>query len=177
MPLGPLSRGMEVSQRNVSVLVLGVAVASLGVSAGCSTAPSRASGSADTTAEAARLTRLDDEWSASAAARNVDQVASFYAEDAIAFPPNEPTSMGKSAARMVWAAYLADPSFTISWKTTHAEVARSGEIGYTSGTYQDSFKGPDGTMVHEVGKYLCVWKKQSDGTWKAIRDMWNTDSK
>ena len=27
------------------------------------------------------------------------------------------------------------------------------------------------------GKYVCTWKKQKGGTWKAIHDIWNTDAK
>jgi uncharacterized protein (TIGR02246 family) len=134
-----------------------------------------ASATDNMSAEATALAKLDDEWSAAAATRDAKRVASFYAADAIAYPPNEPVAVGKAAAEKVWAAYFADPTYNLSWKTTHAEV--TGDLGYTAGTYEDSFKGPDGKMVEGKGKYLCVWKKQSDGTWKAIRDMWNTDSK
>ncbi len=125
--------------------------------------------------EAKALIKLDDDWSKAAGKRDVDLVASFYAETAIAYPPNEPVCIGRAAARKVWANYFSDPSFTMSWKTLHAEV--SGELGYTAGSYQDSFKGPDGTMVNEKGKYVCIWKKQGDGTWKAIQDIWNADAK
>jgi len=121
------------------------------------------------------LAKLDDDWCKAAVARNVDLVASFYAEDAIAYPPDAPAAVGRAAAKKVWAGYFSDPSFKISWKTTHAAV--NGDLGYTTGTYEDSFKGPDGKTVDEKGKYVCVWKKQKDGTWKAIHDMWNNDSK
>ncbi len=131
----------------------------------------------DTDAIARELTRLDDDWSAAAAAKNVEKVASYYADDANVYPNNYPLAVGREAARKVWAEGLADSTFKISWKTVHARVSKSGDIGYTTGTYEDSFKGPGGTMVNEKGKYLCVWAKQSDGTWKAIHDMWNTDSK
>jgi ketosteroid isomerase-like protein len=56
-------------------------------------------------------------------------------------------------------------------------VAKSGDLGFTTGTYEDSFKGTDGKMVSEKGKYVCMWKKQKDGTWKAIHDIWNSDAK
>jgi ketosteroid isomerase-like protein len=83
----------------------------------------------------------------------------------------------RAGAKKVSAAYLADKTFSISWKTVHAEVSKSGEMGFTAGTYEDSFTGPDGKVVKEKGKYLCNWKKQKDGTWKATHDMWNTDAK
>lgn len=130
---------------------------------------------ADMDANAKALAKLDDAWSKAAATKDAERVASFYAEDAIAYPPNEPAAVGKTAAKKVWAAYFADPTFSISWKTTHAEV--TGHLGYTAGTYEASFKGPDGKTVNEKGKYACVWRKQKDRTWKAIHDIWNTDSK
>jgi uncharacterized protein (TIGR02246 family) len=132
---------------------------------------------ADMDANAKVLAKLDDDWSKAAATRDADRVASFYAEDAIAYPPQEPAAIGRAAAKKVWAAYFADKSFTISWKTVHAEVAKSGDLGYTTGTYESSFKGADGKPVSEKGKYLCTWRKQKDGTWKAIHDMWNSDAK
>jgi uncharacterized protein (TIGR02246 family) len=132
---------------------------------------------ADMDKNAKVIAKLDDEWSKAAAARDVDKVASYYAEDAIAYPPNEPAANGREAAKKVWAAYFAEPTFKISWKATHAEVAKSGDLGFTAGTYEDSFKGPDGKMVSEKGKYVCTWKKQKDGSWKATHDIWNGDAK
>ncbi len=132
---------------------------------------------ADMDAKAKALAKLDDDWSKAAATRDAERVASFYAEDAIAYPPNEPIAIGRPAAKKVWAAYFADETFTISWKTVHAAVAKSGDLGYTAGTYEASFKGPDGKQVSEKGKYVCTWRKQKDGTWKAIHDIWNADAK
>ena len=131
----------------------------------------------DIDANAKALAKLDDDWSRAAVAKDVDRVVSFYSEDAIAYPPQEPAAIGQPAIKKVWAAYFADNSFTISWKTVHVEVAKSGDLGYTTGTYEDSFRGPDGKLVSEKGKYMCTWKKQKDGTWKAIHDMWNSDAK
>ena len=134
--------------------------------ASCAGGSPGAGKNADTVAEAKALAKLDDDWSAAAATRDAGRVAAFYAEDAIAYPPNEPVAVGRAAAEKVWAAYFADSTYTISWKTDHADVV--GDLGYTAGAYQDSFG---------KGKYLCVWKRQGDGSWKAIHDMWNTDSK
>ena len=153
------------------VLVLGAAGAFTAI---LSPGPALA-GDMDESAKA--LVKLDDDWCKAAATKDLDRVSSFYAEDAIVYPPNEPVSIGRAAARKVWASLFADATFSISWKSVHAEVSKSGELGFTAGTYEDSFKGPDGKPVTEKGKYVCAWKKQSDGTWKAIHDIWNSDSK
>jgi len=152
---------------------LGVgALAAVLLAAGCTPAPP----AVDTAALAQQLVQLDDAWSVAAASRNADSVASFYAEDAVAYPPNMPVAVGRAAARDVWAGAFVEPTYNLSWVTTASGVAPSGDLGYTAGTFQDSYTGPDGTTVSATGKYLCVWKKQADGSWKAVHDMWNYDS-
>jgi uncharacterized protein (TIGR02246 family) len=131
----------------------------------------------DTQADAKALTKVDEDWSKSVATRDAEKVVSFYAEDAIGYPPNEPVAVGRPAIKKIWTAMLADASFSISWKPVHVEVATSGDLGYTTGTYEDSAKGPDGKTVTDKGKYVSVWKKQKDGTWKSIHDMWSSDAK
>jgi len=121
------------------------------------------------------LIALDDDWSKAAVARDVDRVASFYAEDASVYPPNEPGVVGRANAHKVWAGAFADPSYNLSWKTTSSGVDNN--LGWTAGTYQESSKTPDGKVIHGKGKYLCVWRKGADGKWKAIQDMWNSDTK
>jgi ketosteroid isomerase-like protein len=153
----------------VSVLIAAVAFAVL--------APAAPAFAAGIDANARALAKLDDDWSKAAATRDAERVAAFYAEDAITYPPNEPMTTGRAAAKKVWAAYFADPTFKISWKTLHAGVSKSGDLGFTTGTYEDSYKGPDGKLVTENGKYVCIWQKQKDGSWKAIHDTWNSDSK
>ena len=66
----------------------------------------------DMDANAKALAKLDDDWSRAAVAKDVDRVVSFYAEDAIAYPPQEPAANGRPAIKKVWAAYFADNSFT-----------------------------------------------------------------
>jgi ketosteroid isomerase-like protein len=121
------------------------------------------------------LIAVDNDWSNAAVAKDVDRVASFYATDGVVFPPDEPIAIGKGAARKVWADAFADASYQISWKTTSAGVAK--DMGWTAGTFQDSSKGSDGKTVARNGKYVCVWRKGADGKWKAIRDIWNYDTK
>jgi ketosteroid isomerase-like protein len=154
-------------------VVATLGAAGLLLSTACAPAPAQV----DTAALAAQLTQLDDAWSAAAATRNADSVASFYATDAVAYPPNMPVAVGRAAARDVWAGGFADSTYTISWTTTAARVAASGDMGFTAGSYQESYRGADGNPVTMTGKYLCVWAKQADGSWKATNDMWNADAK
>lgn len=169
------------SQFRVLTIVLAVAAGGVTLLSGCASNnnASTASGTLSPSERAQvgkALAKLDDQWCAAAATKDARKVGSFYAENAIAYPPGEPMASGQAAAEQVWARYFKDPSFEISWKSDRAEAAASGDIGYTSGAYQCAYRGPDGRPVREQGKFLCVWRKQADGSWKAIHDMWNTDT-
>ena len=90
-------------------------------------------------------------------------------------PSNSPVLQGKAAARAMWQAMFSMPGFGGGWKATKAEVARSGDVGYTTGTYEINETDASGKLKTDKGKYLAVWKKQADGSWKCVADMFNTD--
>ena len=60
--------------------------------------------------------------------------------------------------------------YTLAWEPQHAEVARSGELGWTWGTY--SVVLADGE-VSSRGKYLNIWRKNAGGQWRVAVDMGN----
>jgi ketosteroid isomerase-like protein len=119
------------------------------------------------------LRDLDDQWSKAAGAKDVDKTVSYYSEDAVVMPPNAPSATTKEAIRKIWKDLLTDAN--ISWKTKKVEVAQSGDLAFSSGTYEVTLNDPTGTPVNDRGKYLEVWKKQSDGSWKCVADAWNSD--
>jgi ketosteroid isomerase-like protein len=70
---------------------------------------------------------------------------------------------------------ITGPGAHISWQATRVDVARSGDLGYVSGPYEFVMNGPDGKPVTERGKFVEVWRKQADGAWKCVADIWNSD--
>jgi ketosteroid isomerase-like protein len=116
------------------------------------------------------LRDLDAQWSAAAAAKDLDKTVSYYSADAIVLPPNMASATTKEAIRKVWKDLIASATSS-SWKATRVEVAKSGDMAYVSGTYEVTMN--DGTK--DRGKYLEVWEKQADGKWKCGADMWNSD--
>jgi len=131
---------------------------------------------ADTrSADEATLKNLDAEWSKAAGAKDVDKTASYYADDAIILPPNMATINGKQGGRAMWQAMFSVPGFGGGWKVSKVEVARSGDLAYVTGTYELSETDAKGKPITDKGKYLEVWKKQADGTWKCAIDMFNSD--
>ena len=126
-------------------------------------------------ADEATLRNLDTEWSKAAGAKDVDKTASYYSDDALVLPPNMPAINGKQGARAMWQGMFSVPGFGGGWKVSKVEVARSGDLGYVTGTYELSETDAKGKPMTDKGKYLEVWKKQADGTWKCVVDMFNSD--
>lgn len=126
-------------------------------------------------ADDAALRKLDEEWSKAAGARDVEKTISYYTDDAVVMPPNIPTLTTKEAVRDLWKSMLSSPSFSGGWKATKVEVARSGDLAYVSGTYEFNEKDDNGKPLTDKGKFLEVWKKQPDGNWKCVADMFNSD--
>jgi ketosteroid isomerase-like protein len=123
----------------------------------------------------AALRNLDDQWSKAAGAKDVDKTVSYYANDAIVMPPNTPMATGKEPIRAIWKGMLGAPGFSGGWKSTKVEVAQSGDLGYVIGTYEFTENDAAGKPMTDRGKYLEVWKKQADGNWKCVADIFNTD--
>jgi ketosteroid isomerase-like protein len=129
---------------------------------------------ADTKTEQA-LRDLDAQWSKDAGAKDVDKAVSYYAESAVVMPPNASAATTKESIRSAWKEMLTTPGSAISWKATKVEVAKSGDLACVSGTYEETMTDASGKSVKDHGKYVEVWEKQADGTWKVVADIWNSD--
>jgi ketosteroid isomerase-like protein len=129
---------------------------------------------ADTKIEQA-LRDLDAQWSAAAGAKDVDKTVSYYAESAVVMPPNASAATTGESIRNAWKEMLTTPGAAISWKATKVEVAKAGDLAYVSGTYDETMTDASGRSVKDHGKYVEIFKKQADGTWKVVADIWNSD--
>jgi ketosteroid isomerase-like protein len=116
----------------------------------------------------------DANWSKAAGAKDLGRTLSFYSEDAKMLPPNAPIATTKEAIRKIWKELLESPGLVISWKANQVQVAKSGDIGFVSGTYDVTTKEDGGEPVHDHGKYLEVWEK-TNGIWNCTMDINNSD--
>ena len=121
------------------------------------------------------LRDLDAKWSAAAGAKDIDKTVSYYSEDAIVMPPNAPSATTRETIRSAWKEMLTSPGAAIRWKATKVEVAKSGDLAYVSGTYEETMTDASGKPVKDHGKYVEIFKKQADGAWKVVADIWNSD--
>ena len=130
----------------------------------------------DLEAESAALMQADMDWAATLTAKDVDGFTGFFAADAIVMPPHLPVLVGIDAVRAWATESMALPGFSVTWQATSAEVAASGDMGYTLGTFVFQATMPDGSTITDPGKYTTIWEKQADGSWKVVVDTFNSDS-
>jgi ketosteroid isomerase-like protein len=121
------------------------------------------------------LLTAEADWLKAYQTKNAAAAAAFYAPEGAMLAPNRPRLSGKNAlTKFIVKSFRLD-HYDIVWHAKKAEVAQSGELGYTSGSYEMSFRQPRGKLYFDKGKYVMVWKKQADGTWKVAFDISNSD--
>lgn len=128
-------------------------------------------------AEEERAVRATDaEWLAAVKTKDFDRALTFWSDDAIVLAPNAPAIVGREAIRKYVSGASAIPGFSINWATDKIWISASGDLAYSSGTSQITVTTPEGKAVTEHNKGLVVWKKQADGSWKCVADIWNAET-
>jgi uncharacterized protein (TIGR02246 family) len=129
--------------------------------------------SPDLTAEHRAVTEADSAWAKASAAGEAERSLSFLADDAIMFPPGQPPVIGKAAIREFVRSSLAVPGFSVSWVSDVVRVATSGDIAYTFGRSRYTFPESTGALQTMHAKGVAIWRKERDGQWRCVADIWN----
>jgi uncharacterized protein (TIGR02246 family) len=96
-------------------------------------------------------------------------VAAWYTEDAIAMPPNMDMAQGTNAIQELIGSFNSMGATNLALTTD--EVMGAGDLAIEVGKYTYSMPGG----LQDSGKYIVVWKKGADGSWKLHRDIWNSN--
>jgi ketosteroid isomerase-like protein len=116
------------------------------------------------------LFKLEAEFAHAVAEQGHAAFVSYFAQDGV-----ELNNGGGITSREEIAKQPAWPEGTfLTWTPVRGDMAASGDLGYTYGTYIFKSKNKDGKIVASYGKYMSVWKKQKDGSWKVVVDMGNS---
>ena len=130
----------------------------------------------DVEADVKALKALSDEFDALLNAGDPEGlVALIYAEDAVRMPPNEPMWKGKAAilARMKKRAEL----YTYYLDNVPEDAQVDGDLAFMRGTFTGTVTPKaGGEPIQLKGKWMAVYKRQVDGSWKCIADIYNRDN-
>jgi len=140
------------------------------LSPGTGTPPAGANPLADTTMHPGKalLIDLETRFAADTAKGGGKAFAAWFAEDSVTLGKGQPAVHGREAiARQ---ATWLPKNYQLSWTPTDAVMSPGGDMGYTWGHYEGRSIDVDGNAKVTSGRYLTIWRKEPDGSWKVVLD-------
>ncbi len=131
--------------------------------------------SVDSKAEGEHLMQISRDWSKSASTDSIEKILSYWADDAVVMSPGQSAISGKNAIREMIAGTSKIPGFKISWEPLSVSISQSGDMAYMIEKNQITMNDSLGKPITEFNKGVTIWRKEADGSWKNIVDMWNAD--
>jgi ketosteroid isomerase-like protein len=125
---------------------------------------------ADTTVKPGKvlLFELEARFAKDVAARGGAAFADWFAGDAVSLGNGAAPNIGKVA--IARSATWSPNNYQLTWTPTDAMMGPSGDMGYTWGHYEGHSKDANGNPITTTGRYITMWRKEADGSWKVVLD-------
>ncbi len=105
-------------------------------------------------------------------AKDLATCVSFYAPDGAIMPQNGPAATSREQMETMFKQYF---QVSHDLKVTTKKVDASGDLAYRTGEYTLVVEPPGMPAMTDSGKYVDVWKRQPDGKWLIVADIFNTN--
>jgi ketosteroid isomerase-like protein len=117
---------------------------------------------------------LERKFAAAVAEGGGATFGSFFDKDGMTVQNRQAPLVGQSsiAAHATW----SPATYQLTWTPEGGELSPAGDMGFTWGHYEGRSIGSAADTPVERGRYVTVWKKEPDGTWKIVMDTSNEDS-
>jgi uncharacterized protein (TIGR02246 family) len=102
---------------------------------------------------------------------NWDALAANYSKDAVLMPPGMEPIKGREAIQAHFAAF--PPATEVMMEDV--EISGEGGMAYVMGRYALTITPEGGEPMTMTGQYLDIRKRQADGTWVIVRDMYSAN--
>jgi len=141
-----------------------------------STVAGSTTNSADTAAVRKYIADADARWQAAENRGDANAVSKFYADSAITMYQDQPTNIGREAVtKSLTEEFTRSKPSDVTFHTDNLMV--SGDLAIETGTEKSMVTPPGGgKRIAHAGRYMTVWHRERDGTWKVVRDMDATTS-
>ena len=119
---------------------------------------------ADVTSQVLEIANTSKDWA--------EYARLYHTEDAVFMPPNAQAIRGRVAIQDFLAQF---PDFA-NLNFEQIDVGGSGNLAYVYGQYSMDFLGDDGAVIgNDRGKFIEIWTRLDDGSWKIQHDIFNSD--
>ncbi len=128
-----------------------------------------------TEADVAALNEVIKQWEEAINAADLERCSAMLTDGAIWMPPNESAIVGKEA--ILASMKSGFEQFVFEYDFTSEELEVFGDRAFDRGTYKATgTPKAEGEATQDTGKYLDIFRRQSDGSWQYSHGMWNSDN-
>lgn len=99
-------------------------------------------------------------------------LARLYTADGALFPPGAGRVDGIDGIAAFWQSAMESGLADIDLETT--ELDARGDVATEIGRFTGTVPDGEGGTAPVAGKYVVIWKRDTDGRWRLHRDIWNT---
>ena len=118
------------------------------------------------------LLKTDSEFAkASVKLGSAEAFRKYLTDEAVHFPSGADPVKGNNAIYKLM--LKNEVKYQLDWEPKEADIALSGDFGYTWGTYKLTHKDKNDSLHTEKGHYVNVWRKDNNGNWKVLIDIGN----
>jgi ketosteroid isomerase-like protein len=125
--------------------------------------------------EGEKLMQLSQEWSDIFNSGDPEKIFEGWADDAVVMVPGMSPLKGIEAIKGYVKAGLEIPGFSARWEPLEVFVSDSGDMAYMIERNEMIVNDTLGNPIVTYNKTVTVWRKENDGNWKNVIDMWNED--
>lgn len=125
--------------------------------------------------EGEKLMQLSLEWSDVVKTGDLEKIMAGWADDAVMMVPGMSPLKGKDAIRGYVEAGLQIPGFSVKWEPLEVFVSDNGDMAYMIERNEMIVNDSIGNPIITYNKTVTVWRKDANGDWKNVIDMWNED--
>src|SRR5210317_1224942 len=125
--------------------------------------------------EGEKLMQLSRDWSDIIKTGDLEKILEGWADDAVMMVPGMSPLRGKEAIKGYVKAGLEIPGFSVKWEPLEVFVSDNGDMAYMIERNEMIVNDSIGNPIVTYNKTVTVWRKDTDGNWKNVIDMWNED--
>jgi ketosteroid isomerase-like protein len=115
-------------------------------------------------------------WVEATNEKDITKWSSFLAQDPYFSPADAPPLTSTEAVLVYYKKSFSDPEFALDCEQYEVHVSHSGDMAWSRGVCKTTFTGPDGNKESGSSRWLKVWTKYPDGSWKGRINSWKFEN-
>ncbi|MDX1478279.1 MAG: DUF4440 domain-containing protein [Saprospiraceae bacterium] len=116
-----------------------------------------------------------DAWVKTTSQKDIDKWSEFLAADAVFLPPESQPLQSITEIRNYYLELFQDPNFEIACEQVYVQVSESEDLAWSRGYCEAKLTGADEKVETVSSKWVKVWERQPDSTWKCRLNTWNAN--